>query len=214
MKRVISAALLASAILLTATAAKAVPLFENPFPSTDWGIGPCSSCFGIGRAWDSFTLGADSKISQIDSDLIFIGDVSTINYSIWDASLTTEIFSQTFTPGVDMALVPAGWRFTASIVVPDLLLGPGDYYLSIYDPQATESMLWTLAPTLDGSGFLTFLEHPDSHTLWDGYDLAFRIIGSTTTAIAVPEPATVLPFLFGLAGIGLLARRKRKRDHR
>src|SRR3546814_4897854 len=77
-------------------------------------------CFGIGRAWDSFTLGADSKISQIDSDLIFIGDVSTINYSIWDASLTTEIFSQTFTPGVDMALVPAGWRFTASIVVPDL----------------------------------------------------------------------------------------------
>src|SRR3546814_5082921 len=100
MKRVISAALLASAILLTATAAKAVPLFENPFPSTDWGIGPCSSCFGIGRAWDSFTLGADSKISQIDSDLIFIGDVSTINYSIWDASLTTEIFSQTFTPGV------------------------------------------------------------------------------------------------------------------
>src|SRR3546814_18261391 len=75
-------------------------------------------------------------------------------------------------------------------------------------------MLGTLAPTLDGSGFLTFLEHPDSHTLWDGYDLAFRIIGSTTTAIAVPEPATVLPFLFGLAGIGLLARRKRKRDHR
>src|SRR3546814_12981926 len=74
-------------------------------------------------------------------------------------------------------------------------------------------MLWTLAPTLDGSGFLTFLEHPDSHTLWDGYDLAFRIIGSTTTAIAVPGPATVLPFLFGLAGIGLLPRRKRKRDH-
>src|SRR3546814_7687455 len=101
MKRVISAALLASAILLTATAAKAVPLFENPFPSTDWGIDPCSSCFGIGRDWDSFTLGADSKISQIDSDLIFIGDVSTINYSNWDASLPTEIFSQTFTPGVE-----------------------------------------------------------------------------------------------------------------
>src|SRR3546814_18737280 len=75
-------------------------------------------------------------------------------------------------------------------------------------------MLWTLAPTLDGSGFLTFLEHPDSHTLWDGYDLAFRIIGSTTTAIAVPEPATVLPFLFALAGIGLLARRTRTRDPR
>src|SRR3546814_15320351 len=101
-----------------------------------------------------------------------------------------------------MALVPAGWRFTASIVVPDLLLGPGDYYLSIYDPQATESMLWTLAPTLDGSGFLTFLEHPDSHTLWDGYDLAFRIIGSTTTAIAVTEQATVLPILLGLPHIG------------
>src|SRR3546814_15031609 len=97
-----------------------------------------------------------------------------------------------------MALVPAGWRFTASIVVPDLLLGPGDYYLSIYDPQATESMLWTLAPTLDGSGFLTFLEHPDSNTWWDGYDLAFRIIGRTTPAIAAPDPHTVLPFLFGL----------------
>src|SRR3546814_14001529 len=114
----------------------------------------------------------------------------------------------------DVCSSDLGWRFTASIVVPDLLLGPGDYYLSIYDPQATESMLWTLAPTLDGSGFLTFLEHPDSHTLWDGYDLAFRIIGRTTTAIAVPEPATVLPFLFGPAGIGLLPRRNTKRERK
>src|SRR3546814_3587386 len=105
-----------------------------------------------------------------------------------------------------MSLVPAGWRFTDSIVVPDLLLGPGDYYLSIYDQQATASMLWTLAPTLDGYGFLTFLAIPDSHPLWDGYDVAFRIIGSTTTAIAVPAPETVLPFILGLDSVGLLAR--------
>lgn len=214
MKRTLAAALLASAIIFSATAARADLLFENPFPSPDWGIGPCSSCFGLGRAWDGFTLGADSKISQIESDLIFIGDVTTINYSIWDASLTTEIFSQTFTPGADMTLVPAGWRFTASIVIPDLYLGPGDYYLSIYDPQATELMLWTLAPTLDGSGFQTLLENPGSHTVWAGYDLAFRIIGSTTTTLTVSEPSTALPFLFGLAGIGLLARRKRKRNQR
>src|SRR3546814_18260787 len=124
MKRVISAALLASAILLTATAAKAVPLFENPFPSTDWGIGPCSSCFGIGRAWDSFTLGADSKISQIDSDLLFIGDVSTINYSIWDPRLPTELLSKTFPPGVTMAHVPPGCTLHTPICFPDFLSGP------------------------------------------------------------------------------------------
>jgi hypothetical protein len=210
MRRTLAAALFAGAIVLTATAARAELLFGNPFPPPDWGIGPCSSCVGIGRAWDSFTLGADSKISQIDADLIFIGEVTTINYSIWDADLTTEIFSQTFTPGTDITLIPAGWRFTASIVIPDLHLGPGDYYLSIYDPEATELMLWTLAPTLDGSGFQTLLWHPGSHTLWAGYALAFRIIGSTTTIIAVPEPSTALLFLLGLAGIGLLAWRRRK----
>src|SRR3546814_14819881 len=107
------------------------------------------------------------RISDWSSD-VCSSDLSTINYSIWDASLTTEIFSQTFTTGVDMALVPAGWRFTASIVVPDLLLGPGDYYLSIYDPQAMESMRWTMAPTREGSGFLTLLDDPYRQNLWDG----------------------------------------------
>lgn len=207
MRGILAAVLFVSAIALSAPAAKAELLFENPFPSPDRVIGPCSSCFGLGRAWDSFSLSADSTISQIDADLFFIGAVTTVTYSIWDAGLTTELFSQTYTPGVDMTVDPTGWRFTASIIIPDLHLGAGDYYLSIHDPQANELLLWTVASTIDASGFQTLLWAPDSLRLWAGYDLAFRIIGSTITIIAVAEPASALSFLLGLAGIGLLAAR-------
>lgn len=192
--------------LIWGNTAQAVVVFENPYADTALSTSAwCSSCGSNYRSWDTFSLSADTSINQIDARLYF-SNTTSIEYSIWSADLSTQIFTQSFNVA-DLSRVSLGGpQFETAATLTGLNLTAGTYYLSIYDggnPNST--FAWYNTTTVDSSGRQTIAADPFSGLSGggNGKDFAFRVNGTTS----VPEPATLLLLGFGIAGLGFAKRR-------
>lgn len=194
--------LLAGLVLVTSLTAghpaRATVLFEHPFgdPNTDnvW----CSSCLGFFRLFDQFTLTSAANITEIDARLGFRPAPDAIEYSIWDTTLTTQLFSQTFAIGDLVTTALGGTDFDVVATISGLNLAAGTYALSIFSPESDRRLGWwdngnpgSSFQTLSGAG--------------QDKQLSFRLLGDTATP--VPEPSALA--LVGLALVGVGSLRKR-----
>lgn len=184
--------------------ARASVVFENPYSAAALSTSAwCSSCGSTYRSWDTFSLSGDTSINQIDARLYF-SNTTSIEYSIWSADLSTQIFAQSFNVA-DLSRVSLGGpQFETAATMTGLNLSAGTYFLSIYDggnPNST--FAWYNTNTVDGSGRQTIAADPFSGLSGggNGKDFAFRMHGN------VPEPATLLLLGLGIAGLGFAKRR-------
>jgi hypothetical protein len=146
-------------------------------------------------------------INQIDARLLF-SDTTSIEYSIWSADLSTQLFSQWFNVADLTRIALGAEQFETSAFLTGLNLNAGTYYLSIYDGgDPTSTLGWYNTVTVDGSGLQTIGADPFSDAIGggNGKDFAFKIYDST--AVSVPEPSIIALLSLGLLGI-VFARRK------
>ncbi|MEO6409541.1 MAG: PEP-CTERM sorting domain-containing protein [Burkholderiaceae bacterium] len=195
--------------------ADAAILYEHQFaPGTPQA---CTSCIPqppqLNRVWDAFDLSAPAEITAIEAllgfDVSYLTSGTTpINYSIWDQTRSTKLFTQDFLPNqLTINLVQAPSYDVVAQLTP-LPLNAGTYYLSIFNGNQIEALGWNVSPvTLSGRSVQTigptFAPLPSENSA-SGRDMAFRVIGEAT---AVPEPSTALLVLIGAFALGALGYR-------
>ncbi len=186
------------------TAANAAILFQHPFVLGDGSGGWCSSCVGEFREWDAFDLAFAANVTEIDARLAFTSDPALetdLQYSVWDSTRTTQLFSESFTAAGLTIISLGGPNYDVFAPIAGLTLNAGTYYLSIYDPLPPDqsSVAWyNTNVTVDGRSRQSLGAAPlPLAGGGTGLDLAFRIIG-------VPEPGTLLLLALGLIALGTL----------
>lgn len=199
--------------------AQATLLWDNGDPngSNAFPLHPASTSF------DDFTTGAPWTVTSVDFAMIvnktsgnFSGPIEWKIYAdIGDSpNLVTPLFSGN---GINVALTPdlSGTQCCLSrydpfnvhfdLDVPTLLQANTHYWLGLHLPQS-RSTYWSTTfdnPTPDG-GFTA-----STDVVLDVEDLSFKING--VAAATVPEPGALTLIGFGLAGLGVMRRRQRKR---
>ena len=209
-------ALACAAFVILIGTAKAAVLFENPFQLDDTAADAnCSPCMGMGRMFDRFTLSSSANITSIDAQLTLSG--GNLNYSIWTADRSTQLFSQTFNmngpSGANLTYEAyrrndafnTSWSWNISAPLTGLSLAAGDYYLSIYGDTGGWLNWWFSSVIDDGSYLVT-----QGHSLGQGRDLAFRINGTYDVA-QTPIPAALPLFGTGLGLMGFVGWWRKKR---
>lgn len=188
-------------------------VFENAYDDQVTVAGPawCSGCGTWWRVWDTFTLQADTEITQIDARLYLIGTQS-VEYSIWKTDLSEILFSRVFTMS-ELSYNPFGGMMESDVTAQTdaLSLVAGEYALSIWDMAARGSHFawysttykYSLDHRVEGSGYQSlFHDGYGPNGGGTGEDMAFRVHGIT----AVPEPGTIALLLLGLLGMSLTRR--------
>jgi PEP-CTERM motif len=192
-------------VLLGATSASASTIvFQHAFPTPNTTNAWCTSCFGSFQEFDQFTLASATIVTQIDA-MMYLGNPNNFSfeYSVWNPTRTTQLFSQTFTPAQLTLTSLGGPAYNVTAFLTGLTLGPGAYALSIFD--ATGYVGWFQSHiTVDGQSFQT------SGGGGTGGDQAFVVWGDDARS-AVPEPGTLV--LLG-TGLSLVAARMRRRTQR
>ena len=204
-----------------AAPAKAVVLFENPFVAGAENKFWCDPCTvdqpgpnggAGGRVWDSFTLTGLSTLHRLTyfglpQDNLQAG----VNVEIAYLPYTSPIFSAHY--GLELISimnVNAG-ADRRQILLPDIVLDAGKYWLTIYGVSTTYRHTWRgqFEPNGDNS-LLQFgpdPDHPNGFTA-GREDARFQIDG---TVNPVPLPAALPLYGTGLGVLAFLAwRRKRK----
>src|SRR5262245_32452453 len=202
--------------------AKAVILFENPFvdgaANTAW-CDPCSSSQPSsidsigGRVWDSFTLTGLSTLESLrwfglPSDHLTLG----VNVQVAYAPYSAPIFFAHYDLA-SISLLNVNTNTQRRIVsLPDIVLGAGTYWLTIYGPSTSERHTWRgqFEPNGDNSLLQFFGSNPDHPAGFNARfeDARFRIDG---TVNPVPLPAALPLYGTGLSVLAFLAWRRRRR---
>lgn len=178
---------------LVASASADEILYQHPYPGVETTSAWCTACGLSYRVWDQFDLAEDSTITQIQARLYLNPATmgNPIEYSIWDTTRTTQLFSQSFAQG-DLSVVNLGDPANdISADMTGLNLAAGSYALSIYHARSGQDFAWYQTEvTVQGRSFQT-----------DGgggtnKDMAFRIIGT-----AIPEPTSLTLFALGLLAL-------------
>lgn len=222
-------------IMILATPAKAVVLFDNPGivgVGTQW-CDPCSSG-NIGyRVWDSFTLTQRSTLQSLlwvglRTDPLTLGVDVEIANAPYGSSLFIRSTSGPIPPFGPITLQPdifsthydrtamtvGGTGLSSSfriVALPDLVLDAGTYWLSVHGSSAAEQHTWLGTFLADGdNSLIQYGPNPDNpqNAFLRNQDARFRLNGLITP---VPEPSTWAMMLFGFAGIGFMAYRRKSK---
>lgn len=195
-------------------------VFENAYEDQASVAGPawCSGCGTVWRVWDTFTLQADTEVTQIDARL-YLSMTEQVEYSIWTPDRSGILFSRVFAVS-DLNIDPFGglMESDATATIFGLHLAAGDYALSIWDMASRGSHFAWYSTTYKysathntrGSGYQSlFHDGYGPNGGGTGEDMAFRVHGITT----VPEPGTIALLALGLLGMMLTHRRRVARAH-
>jgi hypothetical protein len=205
------AALVASFLFLVLPARAAI-LFDNP-GAVGQGLqlcDPCSSGNNTGyRVWDSFSLAQQSTVQSIRwigsrSDAFTLG----VNLEIAVVPYGADIFSAHYT---DATITRGDTGLNSSfrvVQLPNLVLNPGTYWLSVHGPSVAEQQTWL--GTFEASGDNSLIQYgpkPDNpqSAFPRNQDAVFRLNGIITS---VPERSTWAMMILGFAGLGFLAYRR------
>ena len=212
-KRIYLLTLVVATAFLLSTPASAGVLYDNG--PINGGILGWTINFGFAVA-DSFTLTGTSTLTGVANVGLWLSPGDSPVSLDWGISAapdyTQSLGGGTVDPTITVWCSGCGSEYydiySASFSLPNLVLGPGTYYLSLQNGvTSTEGnpLYWddnnglsvayenTIGPLADFDGF------PGSNSS------SFQILGDTS---GVPEPASTAMFLSGLALVAGLARRK------
>ncbi len=190
-----------------------IPGFPNSTNPVDW----CSACGSSFQVYQPFSLGSAYNIRSTDFAIQINGSSQTINVSVWNAALNTELFSQTLAPGsYTESYVSIGFGYdVVSANLSGLSLSAGDYYISYAGinmaiPGWTFGQGETFVQTYGYGDTDPAADLDDSPYIYDQYG-AFDLAG-TPPGAATPLPSTWTMLIAGFAGLGFFAYRGTKKN--
>ena len=222
-------------VLAFPTASQAITLFENPPLGPGVGLqwcDPCSSGNTGYRVWDSFTLSASSTLQSLRwlglrSDTFTSVQVEINKYPYGQVGYISPVPTVAPPPGVpepdifsavynlsDISFSLTGINSnTRTVALPNVVLGPGNYFLSVHGTTIATQHTWLGVVEPGGNNSLIqYGPDPDAPTAISPrlQDAVFRLSGEIN-AVPAPLVGAGLPG-FIVAGIGLfeLVRRRRK----
>jgi predicted small secreted protein len=207
-KPVYVCALLVAASFLLSTPASAGVLYDNGLvnggPIDYWGI------YWSYVVSDTFTLAGTSTLTGVNLDIsIASGDIPDhLYWRISDTFLDTYGGTQASLTDVTKLCTGCVTRnnspadtYSASFSLPDVVLGPGTYFLTLDGSNYWDVSNGPSAAYQNGFALADYLT-PGSHSN------SFQILGDGPAPTGVPEPASIAMLLSGLALVAGLARRK------
>ena len=208
-------------LALSMPMAEAGPIYSQSLLDDGTSFGTFSSLSGGNQVADNFSFDQEYSITglawwgsyyEVDT-----GDSFTVrllsdddgqpaaNADILDSNSLSV--SRTVETGVTDAFGQQVYRYDVSL---SLMLGPGDFYLTVMN-DADDEWFWADA----ASGDLTNWFRVDALDTWtdeySGYDLAFVLSGEPAV-MDVPEPESLVLMLLGLSGLLFRQRRRGTRS--
>jgi hypothetical protein len=194
-------------LLLLSNAAEADTLYES-VPDLTGPIylgGTCSSCDGVFRLFDTFSLGGGASIDAVTVAVYNDPFPVDINLSIWSISSSNlpsvELFSETFAPSQFSSTAAYSDRTLVTLDPTDLSLPSGTYYISFYNPDGLG-----LVTYYDGSGVV----YQQGNAFIPGQYLGFVLSGQFSSVPGPIAGAGLPGFVFASGGLLGWWRRKRR----
>jgi PEP-CTERM motif-containing protein len=199
--------------------AQAAPIYSQTVLDDGSSFGTFSSLDGGNQIADNFSLGYQYSVtgltwwgSYFDSD---VADSFTVRLFSDDGGQPLEnadildsnslAVNQTTVLGATDYYGQQIYRYEVSL---NVLLGPGDFYLSIMNDAADPYGEWFWADAASGDQVNWFrVDANEPWTEYPDYDLAFVLNGERVVT-EVPEPGTWVLMLLGLFGLLLQTRRQ------
>jgi len=197
-------------LALTLPMAEAGPIYSQSLLDDGTSLGTFSSLNGGSQVADNFSLGKEYSITGLTwwgsyfeintgddfSIRLFDDDGGRPAASVNIPNSDSLDVSRTAETGVTDDFAQQIYRYDVSL---SLVLGPGDFFLSVMNDA---NDMWSWADAANGGDSANWFR-VDASQSWsknNGWDLAFVVSGEQIVA-EVPEPASWVLILLGLSGL-------------
>lgn len=214
MKRVLAGLLV---VLFIATVGNAAMLYQHGLDAT---LSGAYSNLGGQIVADNFTLGTDAVITGVNWFGYFDSEPASLSSILFDLNFHSDAggvpnFTPSYTQALSLNITDIGldaingnniYRFEATLSTSLAVMAGEQMWLSVFDTDpSTTQWLWSRS-VRTGDGYAVRNTNPDDITDWisdNGGDFAFELVGEPAP---VPEPATMILFGLGMAGVGIFRR--------